>query len=35
MKKNGKRGHGPELSNPDPEARRRAAAVLEVLGGLC
>jgi transposase len=24
----------PEVSNPDPEARRRAAAVLEVLGGL-
>jgi hypothetical protein len=34
MKKNAKRGHGPELSNSDPEARRRAAAVLEVLGGL-
>jgi hypothetical protein len=34
MRKNGKRGHGPVVSNPDPEARRRAAAILEVMGGL-
>jgi len=34
MKTRRKRNPCPDLSAPDPEARKRAAAVLEVMGGL-
>lgn len=34
MKPNRNGGSGPALSSPCPEARKRAAAILEVMGGL-